>query len=103
MEQIEGIIEKAFERRADLSPENADAEVRAAVERAIELMDTGRARVAEKRDGRWVVNEWLKKAVLLSFRITESKMMDGGFARYYDKVPTKFVGQSDFEHRARQL
>jgi 2,3,4,5-tetrahydropyridine-2-carboxylate N-succinyltransferase len=95
MEQIEELIEQAFERRADLSPGSADGEIRAAVERAIELMDKGEARVAEKRDGRWVVNEWLKKAVLLSFRITESRLMDGGFARYYDKVPTKFVDYSE--------
>ncbi|HEX9585939.1 MAG TPA: 2,3,4,5-tetrahydropyridine-2,6-dicarboxylate N-succinyltransferase [Gammaproteobacteria bacterium] len=95
MEQIEELIEQAFERRADLSPGSADGEIRAAVERAIELMDKGEARVAEKRDGRWMVNEWLKKAVLLSFRITESRLMDGGFARYYDKVPTKFVDHSE--------
>ena len=94
MEQIAGIIDQAFERRAELSPKSVDPELRQAVEQAIELMDTGKARVAEKRNGQWVVNEWLKKAVLLSFRITESTMMDGGFARYYDKVPTKFASHS---------
>ena len=101
MEQIEGIIARAFERRAELSPTSVDDELRGAVERAIELMDTGKARVAEKCAGRWVVNEWLKKAVLLSFRITESRVMDGGFAHYYDKVPTKFVGQSDDAMKAK--
>ncbi len=93
MQDIERIIDQAFERRAELSPESASPEVREAVENAIELLDSGRARVAEKRDGKWVVNEWLKKAVLLSFRVTQSTVMDGGFTRYYDKVPAKFAGR----------
>ncbi len=94
MQDIESVIEEAFERRAELSPDSAEADVVTAVEKAIELLDTGQARVAEKRDGQWVVNEWLKKAVLLSFRVVESKLMEGGFTRYYDKVPSKFAGES---------
>jgi len=93
MQDIERVIDEAFERRADLSPDTSSPEVREAVECAIELLDSGRARVAEKHDGKWVVNEWLKKAVLLSFRVTHSTVMDGGFTRYFDKVPAKFSGQ----------
>ncbi|MDX1513209.1 MAG: 2,3,4,5-tetrahydropyridine-2,6-dicarboxylate N-succinyltransferase [Gammaproteobacteria bacterium] len=94
MERIEEIISEAFERRAEISPDNVETDVKTAIEKAIERLDTGEARVAEKRDGKWVVNEWLKKAVLLSFRIAESQLMDGGVARYYDKVPTKFADRS---------
>ena len=54
----------------------------------------GKARVAEKKDGKWVVNQWLKKAVLLSFRIEDNAVMEGGFTNYYDKVPSKFADTS---------
>jgi len=63
--------------------------VKEAVEEALALLDAGQARVAEKKDGRWVVNEWLKKAVLLSFRLEDNVVMEGGFTRFYDKVPPK--------------
>ncbi len=100
MQDIEAVIDEAFERRAELSPDSSSLEVREAVENAIGLLDSGQARVAEKRDGGWVVNEWLKKAVLLSFRITDSTVMEGGFARYYDKVPTKFAGMNEASIRS---
>src|SRR5690606_32503649 len=58
--------------------------------------DAGQARVAEKKDGKWIVNEWLKKAVLLSFRIEDNEFMKGGFTNYYDKVPSKYA---DFNSR----
>ncbi len=95
MQDIERVIDEAFEQRAELTPSSSAPEIKQAVENAIELLDSGKARVAEKRDGKWVVNEWLKKAVLLSFRTTESSVMDSGFARYYDKVPTKFAGRDE--------
>ncbi len=90
MSQLENIINKAFENRADISPASVSAEVRSAVEAAINLLDSGKARVAEKTGGAWVVNQWLKKAVLLSFRINENRVMEGGNTRYYDKVEAKF-------------
>lgn len=95
MRDIERVIDEAFERRAELSPDTVNPEVREAVESAIELLDSGKARVAEKLEGKWVVNEWLKKAVLLSFRVTHSTLMNGGFTRYYDKVPAKFAAQDE--------
>jgi len=95
MSQLEQIINDAFENRADISPTSVSAEVRAAVEEAINLLDSGKARVAEKTSGDWVTNQWLKKAVLLSFRINENKLMDGGNTRYYDKVDSKFANYSE--------
>jgi 2,3,4,5-tetrahydropyridine-2,6-dicarboxylate N-succinyltransferase len=95
MTQLENIINNAFEQRADITPTNASAEVRDAVNEALTLLDTGKARVAEKINGDWVTNQWLKKAVLLSFRINENRLMDGGNTRYYDKVECKFSNYSE--------
>jgi len=95
MEQLATLIETAFANRADITPANASTEVRAAVSAALNLLDSGQLRVAEKIDGTWVTHQWLKKAVLLSFRINENRMMDGGNTRYYDKVECKFSGYSD--------
>jgi len=95
MSDIETLIDDAFERRADINPMNADPRLRDAVQEALARLDSGAARVAEKRDGRWQVNEWLKKAVLLSFRLTDNAAMEGGFTRYFDKVPSKFGRMSE--------
>ncbi|MEK9888323.1 MAG: 2,3,4,5-tetrahydropyridine-2,6-dicarboxylate N-succinyltransferase [Gammaproteobacteria bacterium] len=97
---MKDIIEQAFENRGELTPDNAPKETREAVAEAIELLDSGKARVAERRGvGDWVVNEWLKKAVLLSFRLENNQPMQGGFTQYYDKVPSKFADMSpeDFD------
>jgi len=97
---MKDIIEQAFENRGELTPDNATKEIREAVSEAIELLDSGQARVAERRGvGDWVVNEWLKKAVLLSFRLENNQPMQGGFTQYYDKVPSKFADMSpeDFD------
>jgi 2,3,4,5-tetrahydropyridine-2-carboxylate N-succinyltransferase len=91
MKELEKVITDAFEKRASLSPKKAPAKVKAAVKKALALLDTGKVRVAEKRDGQWVVNEWLKKAVLLSFRLTDNGLMKGAETNYWDKVPTKFA------------
>jgi len=97
---MKDIIEQAFENRGEITPDNAPKEIREAVSEAIELLDSGQARVAERRGvGDWVVNEWLKKAVLLSFRLENNQPMQGGFTQYYDKVPSKFADMSpeDFD------
>ena len=96
MSDLENIINQAFEKRADISPSTVDAETKKAVEHAIELIDTGKERVAEQRGvGDWKVNEWLKKAVLLSFRIRDNEPMPaGGFTQFYDKVDSKFTHYS---------
>ena len=99
MSDLQSTIESAWERRADLAPQSAPAEVREAVEKAILELDAGRLRVAEKLEGRWTTHQWLKKAVLLSFRLSDSVPI--GLAapnapfRFYDKVPTKFARFDD--------
>ena len=85
------LIEAAFEKRAGITPDNADAALRRAVETVIGLLDSGDVRVAEKRDGQWAVNEWLKKAVLLYFRLHPNQVLQDGYNRYYDKVPLKYA------------
>lgn len=94
MSNLENIINDAFEKRADISPSTVSAEIRSAVEEAINMLDAGTARVAEKTSGEWVVNQWLKKAVLLSFKINENRVIEGGNTRYYDKVEAKFATHS---------
>ncbi len=94
MSELQSIIEVAFENRADITPTNVDPAVKNAVLEAIELIDSGEARVAQPTANGWQVNEWLKKAVLLSFRIRENRIMDGGFTNYYDKVDSKFASFS---------
>ena len=94
------LINSAFERRAEFSPSNAPADVRGAVDQALDLLDSGKARVAEKRDGKWQVNEWLKKAVLLSFRLNDNRLVDAGYTRFFDKVPLKYTGYDEARFRA---
>ncbi len=88
------VIDAAFERRSDLSPATAPAEVKQAVARALEGLDSGKLRVAERAGGEWTVNQWLKKAVLLSFRLRDNEIMQGGYTHYFDKVDSKFARYS---------
>ncbi|MGQ0657449.1 MAG: 2,3,4,5-tetrahydropyridine-2,6-dicarboxylate N-succinyltransferase [Chromatiales bacterium] len=92
MSPLQQIIEDTFERRSDITPSKAPKKLKDAVARCLDALDRGEMRVAEKKDGRWVVNQWLKKAVLLSFRIQDNRVMKGGCTNYYDKVPTKYEG-----------
>ncbi len=91
MNDIQPVIEQAFEKRTEITPRSVDTHVKEAVAEAIKLLDSGQARVAEKIDGKWQVNEWLKKAVLLYFCIQDNASVKGGFTNYYDKVPSKFA------------
>ena len=99
MSDLKGIIEEAFERRADITPRSVDAQTKDAVLSAVNMLDKGEARVAEKKDGDWIVNEWLKKAVLLSFRIEDNHVMQGGFTQFYDKVETKYADYNSRDFR----
>jgi len=97
---LQKVIEEAFERRAEITPKTVDAETKEAINEAIMLLDSGKMRVAEQKGvGDWQVNEWLKKAVLLSFRTEENTVMNASETRYFDKVPSKFAdwSQADFE------
>jgi 2,3,4,5-tetrahydropyridine-2,6-dicarboxylate N-succinyltransferase len=100
MSELKSIIENAFEQRADITPTSVSAEVKQAVETALSMLDNGTARVAEKIAGEWVVHQWLKKAVLLSFRINDNQVMDGAENRFFDKVPMKYANYSDAQFRA---
>jgi 2,3,4,5-tetrahydropyridine-2,6-dicarboxylate N-succinyltransferase len=91
MQQLQNIIETVFERRAEITPANIDTVTREAINHVIDLLDTGALRVAEKINGQWIIHQWLKKAVLLSFRINDNRVMEGAETRYYDKVPMKFA------------
>ena len=92
MDKTRQIIEAAFEDRAKLTPSETPSDVRQAVADALDSLDDGRERVAEKVDGQWQVNEWLKKAVLLSFRIEDNRLVEMGGLRGWDKVPLKYSG-----------
>jgi len=89
-------IEQAWESRTSLNPGNAPRNVKDAVEEVIAGLDAGRLRVAEKSGGQWVTHQWIKKAVLLSFRLEDNRAIDGGGTRYYDKVASKFGPSFDF-------
>ena len=93
-------IEAAFERRTEITPSTVERSLRQAIDDVIGLLDSGQARVAEKQGEQWVVNEWLKKAVLLYFRANDNQAMDAGALRFYDKVPLKFSDQSPAQMRA---
>ncbi|QKT02448.1 2,3,4,5-tetrahydropyridine-2,6-dicarboxylate N-succinyltransferase [Ectothiorhodospiraceae bacterium 2226] len=99
MNDMQKVIEQAFEDRADITPRSVPTLVKEAVEEAIALLDSGRARVAEPGPDGWVVNQWLKKAVLLSFRIQDNSFMKGGYTNYFDKVPSKYADYNAREFR----
>ncbi len=92
--QLETIIEAAFEQRSEINLERAEPELREAILDSVNLLDRGQLRVAEKIDGQWHVNQWLKKAVLLYFGIETGRMIDGAHTNYFDKVALKFSGWS---------
>nr|WP_291512419.1 2,3,4,5-tetrahydropyridine-2,6-dicarboxylate N-succinyltransferase [Abyssibacter sp.] len=96
---LESRINAAFEDRATLTPGTAPAELRDAVEQTFGLLDAGTLRVAEPAQGGWVVNEWAKKAVLLSFRLYDNHLIEGGETRYFDKVPGKYADYSEADFR----
>ena len=95
MSQLQTTIEQAFERRAEFSPANAPVDVKEAVAHVLDELDAGKLRVAEKIAGQWQTHQWIKKAVLLSFRLKDNEIMQGGYTHYFDKVDSKFANFSD--------
>lgn len=93
MSDIEKVIEQAWDRRDEITPQTR-GDIRSAVERALAMLDRGEARVGEKQNGGWTTNQWLKKAVLLSFRLNDMTLIANGpgGAAWWDKVPSKFEG-----------
>jgi len=92
MNPLQTLIDNAWENRAALNPASQDRPLRDAVEHVIAELDQGRLRVAEKGPDGWITHQWIKKAVLLSFRLQDNAVMPGASTQYYDKVPTKFGG-----------
>lgn len=102
MSQLQAIIEEAFENRANINPSNVSKEVKEAVFSVLEDLNTGKLRVAtrigDSQD--WETHQWIKKAVLLSFRLEENVLMDDGVTRYFDKVPPKFANYTEDDFKA---
>jgi 2,3,4,5-tetrahydropyridine-2-carboxylate N-succinyltransferase len=98
MAELKAVIEQAFENRSNLTPKTASAELREAVTETIAQLDSGKLRVAEKKAADWVTHQWIKKAVLLSFRLSDNTVIRDGYTNYYDKVDAKFAayGEKDF-------
>ena len=99
MSQLKEIIEAAFDRSAEFTPTSAPDEIRTAVATVLRQLDAGEVRVAEKGASGWEVNEWVKKAVLLSFRLNDNGIMPGGETNYFDKVPMKYGAMSEDQLR----
>ncbi len=99
MKELQALIDEAFERRADITPRNADAKLKDGINQIIDMLDCGQLRVAEKIDGDWVTHQWIKKAVLLSFRMEDNFFIKGGFTNYFDKVPSKFADYNSKDFR----
>lgn len=100
MANLQSTIDGAFEDRASLTPKTAPNDIKQAILDAIASLDSGKSRVAEKINGKWVVHQWLKKAVLLYFAITDSEVINAGFTQFYDKVPLKFRDQTKEQYHA---
>ena len=93
-DSLSAVIDQAWEDRAALSPQSAPDAVRQAVAQVLTALDAGTLRVADKSSGQWVVHQWIKKAVLLSFRLADNQPITAGGLQFFDKVPTKFAGLS---------
>ncbi len=91
MHALQSIIDEAWENRAEFRPGKAPAKIGEAVELILHDLDSGRLRVAEKIDGTWITHQWIKKAVLLSFRLEDNFLMEAGPLKFFDRVPTKFA------------
>jgi len=94
MQQLQTLIEAGFRDRAQLTPQNVPADIKQAVSEVVDLLDSGKVRIAEKINKEWHVHEWLKKAVLLYFRIHENEVIHGSFTNHFDKVPLKYQKHS---------
>ncbi|HZP66468.1 MAG TPA: 2,3,4,5-tetrahydropyridine-2,6-dicarboxylate N-succinyltransferase [Rudaea sp.] len=100
MQRLEALIDAAWERRAELGEREIEDTLKPAIAEALGLLESGERRVAEPGAGGWIVHQWLKKAVLLSFRVSPNRVMEAAPAPYFDKVPLRFEGFDDAKFRA---
>ena len=98
--ELKSMVEAAWEKRAELTPQTIDSSLRAALEQCLQLLDSGKLRVAERQHGQWIVNDWVKKAVLLYFRAHDNRAIEAGYTRFFDKVPLKYAHMSAAAIRA---
>ena len=99
MELLQAAIEKAFESRAEITPRNIEAKLKESINQVLDMINTGELRIAEKINDEWVTHQWIKKAVLLSFRMEDNAFIKGGFSNYFDKIPSKFADFSSKDFR----
>ncbi len=100
LEQLKQLIDTGFDNRANYNPDNMPQDLKSAIDESLGLLDSGELRVAEKIEDNWQVNQWLKKAVLLSFRARENQVSSDGVSQYYDKVPLKYSNLTSEEFKA---
>jgi len=102
MSNIQSIIDAAFEKRIEITPENVSTEIKDAINQTIEGLNQGKLRVASRigNSQEWETHQWIKKAVLLSFRIDNNRLLDNGFTKYFDKVPSKFANYNEENFKA---
>lgn len=91
MNYLQSIIEQAYEQRGSLTPTDVSPELLSVMDEVMAGLDLGTYRIAEKKDDQWIVHQWLKKAVLLSFKLFPNQVIEGGFSQFYDKVPLKYT------------
>lgn len=92
--RLQTLIEVAFEEKELLSPTSVCAELRQGIHTIIQGLETGHLRIAEKQEGNWIIHQWVKKAILLYFKLHDSVPIEGGFTQFYDKIPTRFRDSS---------
>lgn len=100
VQTLRSIIEQAFDNQTSLSPQHTPPEIKEAIDTAIQLLDQGKARIAEKINGQWQIHQWLKKAVLLYFRTHDNAILPAEFTQFYDKVPLKYSSYSQDEFKS---
>lgn len=100
MEKYKVIIEQYFEKRLEITPKSTPEELSSTLTEVFSYLDKGQIRVAEKINNQWIVNQWVKKAILLSFRIYENKTINAEYCQFYDKMPLKFTSQNDEAYAA---
>jgi 2,3,4,5-tetrahydropyridine-2,6-dicarboxylate N-succinyltransferase len=99
IQKLQQSVEAAYEDRAKITPKTVSPQLHSALTECIELLDRGEARVAEPKFGGWIVNEWLKKAVLLYFRTHDNAVVNAGYTQFFDKVPLKYADVSEAQLR----
>lgn len=101
MIELKNIIEPAFDQIQTLNPSTASQPLLGAIEAVMKALNEGKLRVAEKIEGRWTVNDWVKKAILLYFRTHDNQLMQAGYTQYFDKIPMKYAQTSEAEFKAQ--